>query len=196
MPVHFGGWGAQNRVQRRPPQRRSFCVHLCSGRQSRYLPLSPGLLRKPRAGRGLARAGHSQARILPLVSPITRPQLCWLGSQTSEVAGTSYSASHLGLLARGPLSCTPGKLGNTGSFPLVGGTRLLRSGGPCIRLTQLAFPVSPDPSVASVGTTGDSEFVGSGCPAYPQRGQDPAAVDDKTSCQAIARISYAVHQCS
>lgn len=33
---------------------------------------------------------------LPLVSPITRaPQLCWLGSQTSEVAGTSYSPSHL-----------------------------------------------------------------------------------------------------
>lgn len=27
----------------------------------------------------------------------------------------------------------------------MGGTRLLRSGGPCIRLTQLAFPVSPDP---------------------------------------------------
>lgn len=83
--------GPQNRVQRRPPQRRSFCVRLCSGRQSRSLPLSLGLLRKLLARHGLARAGF-----LPLVSPITRtPQLCWLGSQTSEVAGTSYSATRL-----------------------------------------------------------------------------------------------------
>lgn len=66
-------------------------------------------------------------------------------------AGTSYSASPPRLLARGPLSSAPGRLGNTGSFPQVGGTRLLRSGGPCIRLTQLAFPVSPDPPWPALG---------------------------------------------
>lgn len=57
----------------------------------------------------------------------------------------------------------------------MGDTRLLRSGGPCIRLTQLGVPcVSRSPP----WTAGDSQFVDAAHP-YPQRRQDPAAVDEK-----------------
>lgn len=59
----------------------------------------------------------------------------WLELRIQRVASTAHPRT---------LEQAPGTLGKTDSFLRVGGTRLLRSGGPCIRPKQLAFPVSPD----------------------------------------------------
>lgn len=142
--------GAQNRALSRPPQRSSFCVQLDSGLQFPSLLLSLGFLRVLLARHGLARDGQCAGEFC-LWSHPSRGRRCFVGLVVRyQKGGWNFVFSDSpGLVARGPLSSgpamlgRPGRLGDAGSF--LGGNRLLRSGGPCIRPKQLALPVSPDP---------------------------------------------------